>query len=160
MNYNYCPKCGCGLIKRVVDDRKRTCCINAECDFVFWNNPVPVVAAIVEHDNKVLLARNSEWSEGKFALIAGYMEEGETPELAVIRELKEETNLDGKIASLCGHYMFEEKNQLMIIFHVKATGTIKLSPELAEAKHFSKDEITPWGSCTGQAMAEWLKKNR
>ncbi len=159
MTYTYCPKCCCGLVEKEIDNKKRICCINAECDFVLWNNPTPVVAAIVEHEGKILFARNSAWDEGKFALIAGYLEEGETPESAVIRELKEETNLNGEIVDFCGHYNFKEKNQLLIIFHVKAEGNISLSPEIAEVKRLSKNEIIPWDFGTGLAVADWLKKN-
>ncbi len=159
MNYTYCPQCCCGLVKKEVDGKDRVSCINAECDFVLWNNPVPVVAAIIEHEDKILFARNSAWEEDKFALIAGYLEEGETPETAIIREIKEEINLDGEIVSFCGHYNFKQKNQLLIIFHVKATGAVKLSPEIAEVKHFTKDQITPWDIGTGPAVADWLKKN-
>lgn len=159
MQYKYCPLCRCGLIEKEIDSKIRGCCINSECDFVLWNNPVPVVAAIVEHEGKVMLARNSEWDEGKFALIAGYLEEGETPETAVIRELKEETNLTGEIISFCGHYNFKDKNQLFIVYHLNATGIIKLNHEIAEIKYFTKDQIKRGDVDTGPALADWLAKN-
>ncbi len=159
MQYNFCPLCRCGLVKKEVDSRSRVCCINSECDFVLWNNPVPVVAAIVEHNNKIILARNNEWDKGKFGLIAGYLEEGETPDEAIIRELKEETSLNGEIISLCGHYNFKDKNQLFIVYHLRATGTVKLNHEIAEIKYFTKDEIKRGDVNTGPAVADWLAKN-
>ena len=38
--------------------RPRPACPDNQCGFVHWNNPVPVVAAIVEHDNEIALVRN------------------------------------------------------------------------------------------------------
>lgn len=52
------------------------------------------VTAVVIKDNKVLLARHT-YGGGKGMLIipGGYVEEGETPQDAVVREFKEETNI-------------------------------------------------------------------
>jgi len=66
----------------------------AACGWTHWTNPTPVLAAIVEVDGKVLLARNAAWPPKMFALITGFMEAGESPQEGVARELKEETNLD------------------------------------------------------------------
>jgi NADH pyrophosphatase NudC (nudix superfamily) len=54
-------------------------CPDDTCGYAHWNNPLPVVAAIVELDGKILLARNAAWPEGMFALITGFLENGETP---------------------------------------------------------------------------------
>ena len=67
------------------------------CGYVHWNNPLPVVAAIVEYEGKILLARNAAWPEGMFALITGFLENGETPEEGIAREVLEETSLQAEI---------------------------------------------------------------
>jgi len=36
----------------------RMACPDAACGYVHWDNPIPVVAAIVEHEGRVILARN------------------------------------------------------------------------------------------------------
>jgi ribosomal protein S27AE len=48
----FCPACRTGLELRAVDGRERLCCGSAACNYVHWNNPVPVVAALVELDDK------------------------------------------------------------------------------------------------------------
>lgn len=43
-----------------------------------------------------------EWQKGKLNLVGGSIEVGETPQQAAVRELKEETNLDGYGMRLMG----------------------------------------------------------
>jgi 8-oxo-dGTP diphosphatase len=45
----------------------------------------------------------------QWCLIGGSVEENETPELAAIREVKEETNLDAKELKLFKNFIFQEK---------------------------------------------------
>jgi NAD+ diphosphatase len=112
--FKYCPLCGKGLTKNIVDGKDVLCCPSDNCGYVFWNNPIPVVAAIIERDGKVLLARNKEWPEKVFGLITGFLEKGETPEEAVKREVKEEVGLDSEIVEFVGVYSFIDRNQLII----------------------------------------------
>lgn len=55
------------------------------------------VVVIIGEDKKLLLGQrsiNDDWQPGKFAIFGGGKEIGETNEECVIREVKEETNLD------------------------------------------------------------------
>jgi hypothetical protein len=45
--------------------RERLAC-GAGCGFVHWDNPAPVVAALVEYHGRVVLARNQGWAAGAF----------------------------------------------------------------------------------------------
>lgn len=91
----YCPQCRRDLIYKELGGRTRLACTAAECDFVFWDNPVPVVAAIVELEGNIVLVRNAWWPEGKFGLLAGYLEPDETAEQGMLREVAEEIGLLG-----------------------------------------------------------------
>lgn len=155
----FCPVCAKSLERRVHADRERLLCPDRTgCGYVFWNNPVPVVAAIVEHDGEVLLARNAGWPEGWFALITGFLERDETPEIGVLREVKEETDLDGQIAQFVGVYPFLERNELLLVYHVRATGPIRLNEELVEYKKIPPAEVRPWPRGTGVAVRDWLAR--
>jgi hypothetical protein len=57
------------------------------CGFTHWNNPTPVLAAVIEYDGQVLLARNAAWPGKMYALITGFMEAGETPQEGIMREI-------------------------------------------------------------------------
>ena len=136
-------------------DKERLRC--PACGFTHWNNPTPVLAAIVEYQGQVLLARNAAWPGKMFALITGFMEAGESPQEGIAREVKEETNLDATQVNLVGAYDFQRMNQVIIAYHVVAHGDVRLSPELAEYRLFTPQDVVCWPSGTGQAMATWLR---
>lgn len=159
--FNFCPACATPLkmISKSEDggDKVRLRCPN--CDWTHWNNPTPVLAAIVElpeHDGRVLLARNAAWPGRMFALITGFMEAGETPQEGTAREVLEETNLRVETSSLVGVYDFQRMNQIIIAYHVLARGEISLSPELAEYRLYRPEDIKCWRAGTGYAVADWL----
>lgn len=155
----YCPICKSDLITKDIDDESRLVCSNDECHYVHWNNPVPVVAAIVELDGSYIIARNTLWPDGIFSPIAGYLEKGETPEQAIVRECSEELGLDAMVYRYIGNYSFFEKNQLIIAYEIKASGDIELNHELAEIKLLSKLELQEYDfeplAITEQIVADW-----
>lgn len=126
------------------------------CNFTHWNNPTPVLAAVVEYEGQILLARNAAWSGKMYALITGFMEAGETPKEGIAREIKEETNLDAIELNLIGVYDFQRMNQVIIAYHAVATGEVSLSPELVDYKLYSPETVKCWPSSTGYALADWL----
>ena len=128
------------------------------CGYVYWDNPLTVVAAIVEHRGTVLLARNKAWPPKIFGLITGFLEKGESPEDAVLREVQEELGLDAKLISIIGIYPFLEKNQLIIAYHLSAEGEIKMGEELAEVISVPPEKVRPWSFGTGLAVKDWLEK--
>ncbi len=75
--YRYCPCCATALVRQMQGERERATC--PACGWVHWDNPTPVVAALIEYGGKVLLARNRAWPERMFALVTGFLERDETP---------------------------------------------------------------------------------
>ena len=130
------------------------------CGWTHWNNPVPVLAAVIEcsdRDGQLLLARNAAWKGRMFGLITGFMEAGETPEEGIVREVAEETSLQVDALKLIGVYDFQRMNQLIVAYHATAHGEIVLSPELSEYKLFSPERVMCWRAGTGIALADWLR---
>ena len=130
------------------------------CGFVHWDNPVPVVAAIVEHEGAVILARNKDWPEKMYGLVTGFLEKDEHPENGVRREVKEELDLEPAAAHFVGLYPFARRNELIIAYHVPATGTVRLNEELAEVRRVAPEKLRPWDFGTGLAVADWLKRRQ
>jgi NAD+ diphosphatase len=162
VSWRYCPNCATGLreIAAAEDggDKVRLRC--PACGWTHWNNPTPVLAAIVEcmdQGGRVLLARNAAWTHRMFALITGFMEAGETPEDGIRREVAEETALETVSTTLVGVHEFLRMNQLIVTYHVQARGEVRLSPELAEYKLFAPADIRCWRAGTGLALAQWLR---
>ena len=153
--WHFCPLCAAPLARGRVDERERDAC--TACRWVHWDNPTPVVAAVVEFEGRVLLARNRQWPEKTFALVTGFLERGESPAEAVVREVKEETDLDAEAAGLIGVYDFAPMNQVIIAYHVPARGTVRLSEELADYRLIEPAKLRPWPLGTGQALADWMR---
>lgn len=155
-DYRHCPRCASALQVRPVAGRDRAVC--PACDFTHWNNPTPVVAALLQYGDQILLARNAAWPPRMFALITGFLEANESPEEGVAREVKEETDLDARSIELIGVYPFARKNELLIAYHVEATGQIRLSEELVDFRLIDPPDLKPWPMGTGLAMADWMKR--
>ena len=157
--YRYCPQCATPLawLTQLEDGGETLRLRCPACDFVHWNNPVPVLAGIVQVGSQILLARNAAWPGRRFALITGFMEAGETPEEGITREIAEETRLQVRSLSLVGVYDFQRMNQVIMAYHAVAEGEVRLSPELAEYKLFNFQDIVCWPAGTGYAMADWLR---
>lgn len=157
--FKFCPQCATALemVTRLEDggDKARLRC--PACDYTHWNNPTPVLAAVIEYGGQVLLARNAAWTGRMFALITGFMEAGETPQQGIAREISEETSLQTTSLNLIGVYDFQRMNQVIIAYHAVCTGEVKLSPELVEYKLYPLDQIKCWPAGTGYALADWLK---
>jgi NAD+ diphosphatase len=161
MESRFCPHCATGLAVRPISGDggsvERLACPAADCGYVHWGNPTPAVGAIVEHDGEIILARNAGWPAGFFALVTGYLEAREDPKHAVVREVKEELDLDVVEMSLVGNYIFERKNEVMLCYHAVAKGTVSLSAELAEYRRYKPAELKPWKRATGLAVADWMR---
>ena len=152
----YCLRCGHELSAKNINGKDYQACPSKNCDYVYWDNPLPVVAAIIEHKGDVLLARNKTWPPKIFGLITGFLEKGESPESAVLREVKEELGLNAELTGMIGVYPFLEKNQLIIAYHMKAEGEIKMGEELAEVISVPPQKLRPWHFGTGYAVKDWL----
>ena len=157
--FRFCPMCATPLQWReeLEDGGAKLRLRCSACDYTNWNNPTPVLAAIVQVGEQVLLARNAAWPGRRFALITGFMEAGETPEDGIAREVKEETNLDVQSLKLVGVYDFQRMNQVIIAYHARAEGQVRLSPELAEYRMFDLKDLICWPAGTGYALGDWLR---
>jgi NAD+ diphosphatase len=158
MSLKYCPQCALELVEKKLGGRVRLTCPDESCGYTFWNNPVPVVAGLVEHQGKVVMTRNHGWPEGMWGIVAGFLESGETPEEGVLREVKEELGLDAEIVSDLGIYSFYLRNQIIFTYHLRAEGEILIDEELEAIKLVSPQELKPWERGTGPAVKRWLEE--
>ena len=153
--YNFCPICKHPM--QVIDMGYNGCTSN-ECSFIQYENPTPVVAAVIEYDqDHVLLAHNKSWPPGWFGLITGFVEKNEHPEETLFREVKEETGLESEASQFIGHYMFKRMNQLIMAYHIQASGTIILNDELDDYRIIPFEKAKYWSAGTGYALRDFLQ---
>ncbi len=102
-SFSFCPKCGGEF--RDNNFKSKAC---AECGFVFYFNPSSAVAAIIKNSKGEILisTRKQEPAKGSYDLPGGFVDSYETAEQSVIREVKEECNLD----VISTRYLFSRPN--------------------------------------------------
>jgi 8-oxo-dGTP diphosphatase len=113
---------------------------------VNYENPLPSSAAFVRNDRGeiLLVKRGVEPGKGEWALPSGFIEVDETPAKACIRELKEETGLDGRIQRLLGVYSQKSsmyKNVIIVAYLVQADGILRPGSDSVSAEYFTPDRL-------------------
>jgi mutator protein MutT len=127
------------LRQRFIEGRDRLVC--EKCGFIFYQNPVPAVAVILQKNSRILLVkRKFAPAAGDWSLPAGFIEWGEGPEQTAIRELKEETGLDIAVRSIYGVYPgkdYPDYEILLVVYRAEILGG-KLQPgdDALEARWF------------------------
>jgi len=96
---NFCPRCGHPLKDVVKYGKIRRAC--DACGFIHFRDPkVAAVVFVTEGDRVLMVQRAYNPQQGKWALPAGYIDYGEDPREAGVREVREETGLDVVIKRL------------------------------------------------------------
>ena len=98
----------------------------------------PAVIVVVRDGDRVLLARKAIWAPGRYALVAGFVDNGESFEGTVAREVKEEVGVDVTDIRYVGSQNWPFPSQLMVGFVATyADGEIKVdAEELEDARWF------------------------
>jgi mutator protein MutT len=106
---------------------------------------------IFNDKGEVLLQRRGD--TGKWGFPGGAIELGETPEMAAIREAKEETGLDVEVGSLIGLYTDcdmkyasgDEAQSILIAYELKPVGGALRcdDDETLELRYFPLDRMPP-----------------
>ncbi|MGI8419250.1 MAG: NUDIX domain-containing protein [Candidatus Levyibacteriota bacterium] len=104
--YKFCPHCGSTLVAKQIEKENVKAC--TQCDFVYWNNPKPVVSAVIHHDGKVLMIqRANEPFRNYWVLPGGFISYDEIAEDAIKREVEEEIGTDIQLERIIGTYKID-----------------------------------------------------
>jgi len=105
----------------------------------------PAIICLV-HDgaDRVLLARQPVWPEGRFSVLAGFVEAGESLEACVLREIHEEVGVPVRDVAYLGSQAWPFPRSLMVGFQAVADADVPLRPaqgEIAEAMWVTRAEL-------------------
>lgn len=120
---------------------------------------------LIEGGKILLIRRGKEPFKGEWGVPGGRIEDDETAEQCLVREMKEETGLDVVPLKLIGLYSEPKRDPRLIIaaaYLVKRIGgEVRGGDDAAEAKWYELDDIPPLctdhGKMVKDAIAE-LKK--
>ncbi|HUV31517.1 MAG TPA: NUDIX hydrolase [Acidobacteriota bacterium] len=145
-DYRYCPLCARPLSEHVLDGHRRLVCEAGDCDFVYYQNPVPAAGVIIVQQDRILLVKRAHPPKvGWWCIPAGFMEWHEHPEQTAVRELEEETGLKVKINSFFEVYSGQDdprSNAVLILYLGEVIGgLLSASDDAQDVRFFGFDEL-------------------
>ena len=135
----HCPRCG-ERTERLSGEWGKRC---PRCRYEHYPHLHPAVIVLVTDGDRCLLARKAGWAPGRYALVAGFVDNGESFEGTVAREVKEEVGVDVTDIRYVGSQNWPFPSQIMVGFVATyAGGEIKVDPdELEDARWFPRGEL-------------------
>lgn len=102
-----------------------------------------VIVAITDPEDRLLLGRQGIWPEGRFSVLAGFVEPGESLEQAVWREVAEEVGVELLAVSYVSSQPWPMPRSLMLGFTASAPDS-RVAPdgvEIVEARYWTREEL-------------------
>jgi len=140
--HKFCGCCG-GKMSKSTTERALIC---DSCGETIYVTISPAVAVAIVNGDKILMARSVYGTFRRFALIAGYMEIGESFEDTIKREVMEEVGLKVKNLRFYKSQPWSVSDSLMIGYYADLDGDDTITcqeSEIAEAKWFTREQIDP-----------------
>ncbi len=145
--FRFCPQCG-GRTLLHIQQMAMQC---NKCRKLHYPRIFPSVIVAIRKDDSILLAQHQRHRGEIFSVLAGFVEVGETLEMAVEREVLEETGIQITNIRYFGSQPWAFPSSLMVGYLADyADGEIKVDKnELVKANWFRKEqlpEIVPKGT--------------
>lgn len=141
IEHKYCGKCG-NQNHRSKTERALVC---NECGLTIYPKICPAVIVGILDGDRILLTRYAGRAYTNYALVAGFMEIGETFEETVAREVMEEVGLKVKNIRYYKNQPWGFSDSILMGFYADVDGSTKIQmdeQELSEAIWLHRDEVT------------------
>ncbi|MDR1508853.1 MAG: NAD(+) diphosphatase [Synergistaceae bacterium] len=157
----YCGVCG-GVMADHEQDRARVC---PSCGNVVYAAPAPAVIVAVEKDGEILLGHNVNFPKGRYSVIAGFVDPGETLEETVAREVFEESRVRIKNIRYFGSQPWPFPNSMMFGFTAdwESGDPTPDGGELSDVRWFKPSalpDLPPSVSISRKLIDGWLERSR
>ena len=142
-DHQFCGRCGTPT-EALESERSRRC---PACKLTSYPRISPaIIVAVTRHFEdgpRILLARNHRFPAGRYSVVAGFVEPGETLEDCVRREVAEETGIRVDAIRYFGSQPWPFPNSLMVGFTAEYAGGdfIFADDEIADAQWFAPDAL-------------------
>jgi ADP-ribose pyrophosphatase YjhB (NUDIX family) len=154
----FCPECATALEQRLFEGKLRPSCSN--CGYIAFTDPKVAATVLIERAGNVLLARRAiDPGRGLWCFPGGYVDFGEDPALAAIRECREETGLTLTQLSLLD--VSFNGRVIVITYHAHAPADIAPIPadDADMADWFAPDRLPPLAFANmHQSIALWQQR--
>lgn len=139
--HRFCGRCGAAT-RPHDSDRARQC---PACGLLCFPRVAPAVITLIHKGAEFLLARNARFPRGRYSIIAGFVEPGETLEEAVAREIREEVGLEVTEIAYQSSQPWPFPHSLMVGFRARwAGGEIAVDDdEIVDAGWYSARRLPP-----------------
>ena len=157
----YCGRCGSRMYMK--DSKSERAMVCSMCNNTTWPRTSPAIIVAVTKGDKLLLAHNRQFPNGRYSVIAGFVEYGETLEECVKREVYEEVGIKVRNIKYFGSQPWPFPNSMMIGFTAEyLDGEIKVDgDEIIDANWFTKEEVLRMHNKSislGSQLIEWFIK--
>ncbi|HKG02385.1 MAG TPA: NAD(+) diphosphatase, partial [Conexibacter sp.] len=149
--HRFCANCGAATDSTDAGHERR--CPACDTHHFPRTDPVVIVRVVDAHD-RLLLGRQASWPAGRFSVLAGFVEPGETLEEALRREVLEESGVIVGPAAYVASQPWPFPSSLMIGFNAVATGgdPVPGDGELQEVGWFTREEVRAAAEGRGEIM--------
>lgn len=140
--HRFCAVCGAESVATHAGHHRK--CSNAACGAEHFPRTDPVVIMLVEHQGDLLLGRQPRFPPGNYSALAGFIEQGESIEEAVRREIHEEAGVPvGEVRYLASQPWPFPSSLMIGCIGWALDRAITIDPtELEDARWFSRAEVT------------------
>lgn len=134
------------MVTRPVSGKPRRIC--PECNYIYFTDPKVGVGVLLIEDGQALLVRRAvEPQKGLWSIPAGYVDRGEDPQQAAVREVAEETGLEIAISDLLAVYYnppgLGGASIFIAYLGTRTGGTLQAGDDADAAEFFALDELPP-----------------
>lgn len=166
--------CGvCGSRAAMAEAGHLRVCTNPADGTRYFPRTDPVVIMLVTDGDRCLLGRQPVWPPGRYSALAGYVEPGESLEEAVVREVREEADIDAGEVTYRSSQPWPFPSSLMLGFTAAYLGgeARVADEELEDVRWVGRDELRektaagdlmlpPPVAIARRLIEEWLEEDR